>query len=224
VLDRPRLAFASATRELLKMGETVEAMFAPVAALLDRADIAEVVRLRALDDQVNWRHSGIKLYLAEAMRGPLEAADATRGRALTDFAINLEHAGDIIAKTLLSLAEEKADAGLAFSREGRAEIAELHARVAANLQLALGVLLSDDLVSARQLVREKEAIRRLERESHDSHFDRLRSGRAESIETSNLHLEVVRALKEINSLFATAAYPLLTESGEMRESRLVHPA
>ena len=34
----------------------------------------------------------------------------------------------------------------------------------------------------------------------------------------------LRALKEINSLFATAAYPLLTESGDLMESRLAHPA
>ena len=49
---------------------------------------------------------------------------------------------------------------------------------------------------------------------------RLQSGTPESIETSDMHLEVVRALKEINSLLVTVAYPLLTESGDLLESRL----
>ena len=43
----------------------------------------------------------------------------------------------------------------------------------------------------------------------------------ESIETSNLHLETVRALKTINSLFASVAYPILKESGDLLDSRLL---
>ncbi len=42
----------------------------------------------------------------------------------------------------------------------------------------------------------------------------------ESIETSDVHLELVRALKEINSLLATVAYPILNEHGLLSESRL----
>jgi len=37
---------------------------------------------------------------------------------------------------------------------------------------------------------------------------------------SDIHLEAVRALKEINSLMASVAYPLLTQSGDLLESRL----
>jgi phosphate:Na+ symporter len=35
-----------------------------------------------------------------------------------------------------------------------------------------------------------------------------------------MHLEAARALKEINSLLVTVAYPLLTESGDLLQSRL----
>ena len=90
----------------------------------------------------------------------------------------------------------------------------------ANMQLALNVLVSSDLDSARQLVIEKERMRKLERLSHDRHLRRLQSGTPESIETSDIHLETVRALKEINSLLASVAYPLLTECGDLLESRL----
>ena len=67
-------------------------------------------------------------------------------------------------------------------------------------------------------------MRKLERESHDRHLKRLQSGTPQSIDTSDLHLEVVRALKEINSLLASVAYPLLTESGDLLESRLAKVA
>lgn len=223
-LDMPRLALASATRELLRMGETVETMFRPVMELLEEGNAQEVARVAQLDEEVNQAHTDIKLFIARVNRGRLSAEEAQRGMELTSFAINLEHIGDIIAKTLLPLAEKKAKRRLQFSEEGWSEMTRLHQRVLANMQLALNVLVSGDLASARQLVKEKELMRRLERESHHRHLMRLQSGMMESIETSDIHLEVVRALKEINSLLATAAYPILSESGDLLESRLAQPA
>ncbi|MDN2568104.1 Na/Pi cotransporter family protein [Aquibium sp. A9E412] len=223
-LDMPRLALASATRELLRMGETVETMFRPVMELLEEGNAQEVARVAQLDEEVNQAHTDIKLFIARVNRGRLSAEEAQRGMELTSFAINLEHIGDIVAKTLLPLAEKKAKRRLQFSEEGWSEMTRLHQRVLANMQLALNVLVSGDLASARQLVKEKELMRRLERESHHRHLMRLQSGMMESIETSDIHLEVVRALKEINSLLATAAYPILSESGDLLESRLAQPA
>lgn len=220
VLGTPGLALASATRELLRMGETVEMMLTPVMDLIDGGKVEMAAEVRKLDAEVNRAHSGIKLYIAEINRGRLSEQEARRGIELTDFSINLEHAGDIVAKVILPLVAEVAERRLRFSPEGWTEIGVLHARVLANVQLALNVLVSGDLPSARQLMREKEEMRRLERESHDRHLLRLQAGTARSIATSNIHLELVRALKEINSLLATVAYPILSEHGQLRKTRL----
>jgi phosphate:Na+ symporter len=220
VMDQPALALASAKRELLLLGETVEAMFAPVADVL-AADVAgRIPALKAMDDEVNARHNAIKLYIAEVNRNDLTEAQMRQGIELTDVAINLEHVGDIIAKTLLPLAEEKHSRGLRFSDEGWIEIRGLHARVQANIQLALNVLISGDAGSAQALMREKERMRTLERESHDRHLARLARGNADSLASSNLHLEAVRAFKEINSLLVTIAHPILAERGLILQSRL----
>lgn len=220
VIENPGLALASATRELLRMGETVELMLAPVMDLIDGGKVDRAAEVRALDQEVNKAHTGIKLYIARINRGELSEAEARRGMDLTAFAINLEHAGDIVAKSILPLVSEIAEHRLRFSPQGWAEIGALHGRVMANLQLALNVLVSGDLDSARQLVREKEQMRQLERESHDRHLRRLQAGLVESIESSDVHLELVRAFKEINSLLATVAYPILSEHGLLSESRL----
>jgi phosphate:Na+ symporter len=42
----------------------------------------------------------------------------------------------------------------------------------------------------------------------------------ESVETSTLHLDVLRDLKRINSHIAAAAYPVLERLGELLPSRL----
>jgi len=220
VIVNPRQALASATRELLRMGELIEIMVRPVMELFATGTSEEIARVREIDEEVNRAHTDIKLYLAEVNRGEMTAEEARRGIELTDFAINLEHAGDIVAKNLLMLADERAQKNLRFSKEGWAELSELHDRVVENMHLALNVLVSGDLSSARQLVVEKERMRTLERQSHGRHLKRLQSGTLESVETSDMHLEVARALKEINSLLATVAYPLLTESGDLLQSRL----
>ncbi len=224
VIGTPRLALASATRELLRMGELVEVMVRPVMDLFNGGDRVEIVRVQGVDEDVNQAHSDIKLYLAEVNRGEMTSEEARRSIELTDFAINLEHAGDIVAKNLLPLAEERAQKRWRFSDEGWGELQDLHQQLLENMHLALNVLVSQDLPSARQLVVEKERMRDLARASHDRHLKRLQTGTPESIETSGMHLEIARGLKEINSLLATVAYPILKRSGDLLESRLAQPS
>jgi phosphate:Na+ symporter len=220
VIATPRLALASATRELLRMGELVEIMVLPVMDLLRAGEKTDIARIRAVDEAVNQSHTDIKLYLAEVNRGEMTSEEARRSIELTDFAINLEHAGDIIAKNLLVLAEERGEKNWRFSTEGWAELVELHSQLIENIHLSLNVLISLDSSSARQLVIEKERMRDMARLSHAHHLQRLQSGRLESIETSGMHIEIARGLKEINSLLVTVAYPILTRSGDLMESRL----
>lgn len=218
---RPVLALASAQRELLRMGEAVEAMLRPVLDMLDAGDPLQIGRLRAMDQEVNRRHTDIKLFIADVNRGSLSADEARRSLELASLAIDFEAMGDIIAKNLLTQAEEMSRLRLRFSREGWGEIQALHARVLVNMHMALNVLVSSDLESARQLAAEKSVLRRMERDSHDRHLARLRAGAAETLDTSDIHLEVVRALKEVNSLLVKVAYPILSEQGYLRDTRLV---
>jgi phosphate:Na+ symporter len=51
----------------------------------------------------------------------------------------------------------------------------------------------------------------------------LRDGLLESLQTSSLHLDMLRDLKRINAHIASVAYPILEESGLLTESRLRPP-
>lgn len=218
----PALALASATRELLRMAEIVERMLKPLMELYETGDAEKIRQAKRLEEAVDAAHSDIKLYLARISYAGEE--DLRRGHELSSFAINLEHIGDSISKTLLKLAETRREQKLQFSPEGWRELNELHHRVMGNMQLALNVLVSKDRESARQLLQEKDAMGSAERASYEEHLRRLRSGAPEVIETSNIHLETVRALKTINSLFASVAYPILRESGDLLDSRLAGKA
>jgi phosphate:Na+ symporter len=213
-------AFAAATRELLRMSEIVEVMFQPVMDLYQNADKARIRQIKQLEEEVNNANKSIKLFLARLDESQMDADQQRRMVALTSFAINLEQVGDIITKLLVKLAEQRAARDLSFSPEGWDELTNFHARVLTNMQLALNVLVSEDTDSARQLVEEKDEIGQFERHSQQRHLKRLRSGAITSIETSDIHLETLHAFKRINSLISGIAYAILSDSGDLLDSRL----
>jgi phosphate:Na+ symporter len=48
----------------------------------------------------------------------------------------------------------------------------------------------------------------------ERHLDRLREGRPETLETTSLHLDVLRDLRRIHSHICSVAYPVLDAAGE----------
>ena len=219
-MQTPSVALTCAARETLHMGDIVDAMLRQsMTALLtdDRKLVSEVERM---DNAVDRLHEAIKLYVTEVTREALDAGDGRRAMEIIAFAINLEHIGDIVEMNLMELAAKKIRNKLKFSREGAAELEAFHRRVVDNLKLALGVFISGDAKIARQLLHEKVLVREAERVASESHFGRLRQGRVESIETSSLHLDILRDLKRIHSHICSVAYPVLEAAGELQPSRL----
>jgi phosphate:Na+ symporter len=219
-LDSPGLALACAARESLRMGDLVETMLRDSFDVLQRGDRAKLTFVAQMDDHVDRLHEAIKLFVTDVSREPLSAGESRRAAEILALTTNLEHIGDIIDKSVLELADKKARLQLRFSREGWAEIAALHAHVVDNLQMALGVFMSGDVEIARRLIDEKVAVRDAERQAAENHLARLRAGRPESIDSSALHLDLLRDLKRIHSHICAIAYPLLDEAGQLHRSRL----
>ncbi|HTO81970.1 MAG TPA: Na/Pi cotransporter family protein [Methylomirabilota bacterium] len=220
VLDAPHVALACAARETLHVGDIVESMLRQTMTALLTDDRKLVAQIARMDDAVDQLTEAVKLYVTKITRQSLDEADGRRAMDIISFSINLEHLGDIIDKNLMDLAARKIKRRLAFSREGAAELEAFHRRVLDSLKLAFGVFLSGDVKSARRLMAEKANLRAAELAAADSHLARLREGRAESIETSSLHLDVLRDLKRAHSHVCSVAYPVLEAAGELHQSRL----
>jgi phosphate:Na+ symporter len=219
-LDTPSLALACAAREALRMGDVVETMLRDSLDVLGRGDRQKLAWMSKLDDTVDKLHEAIKLFVTDVSREPLSPDESRRAAEILSFTTNLEHIGDIIDKSLLELAGKKIRKQLRFSEEGWRDIEAFHARILNNLQLALGVFMSDDLGIARKLIDEKVAVRDAELQAAENHLARLRAGRPESIDSSALHLDILRDLKRIHSHICAVAYPILDEAGQLHRSRL----
>jgi phosphate:Na+ symporter len=220
VLDSPAEALGCALRETLNLGDRVADMLRQTIEVLERNDPKAVKAIEAADNAVDQLYEAIKLYLVQISRNELGEEDGKRYVEILTLTTNLEHIGDIIDKNLMELATKKIRNRYAFSTEGMAELRAFHAQVLENLRLALNVFTTRDIALARRLVGEKAALREAEARTADSHFARLREGRTESIETSSIHMDVIRDLKRINGHLASVAYPILEAAGELADTRL----
>jgi phosphate:Na+ symporter len=216
----PSVGLACAAREVLHIGDVVETMLKQAMTALmsgDRKLVAEVSRMDNIVDRLD---EAVKLYVTRLTRESLEGGDGHRAMEIIAFSINLEHIGDIIDKNLMELATKKIKRRLTFSAEGAAELAAFHQEVLENLKLAFGVFMSQDVKVARQLISEKTKLRNAELSAAESHLARLREGRPESVESSSLHLDILRDLKRIHSHICSVAYPVLERAGELQPNRL----
>jgi phosphate:Na+ symporter len=214
-LATPPLALANAARETIRMGDTVEAMLRDIMTALLNNDRKLATEVSRMDNVVDGLDEAIKLYITKLTRDSLDDREGHRAMEIISFTINLEHIGDIIDKNLCQLALKKIKRGNQFSPEGAAELTAFHKRVCESLQAAFGIFMTGDVEAARRLVREKAELPKAELEAADRHFERLREGRPESLETTSLHLDVLSDLKRIHSHICSVAYPVLEAAGEL---------
>jgi phosphate:Na+ symporter len=220
VLDTPSEGLGCAMRETLHMGDRVADMLRQALVVFEKSDPKLVKEVEKADNTVDALHEAIKLYMVKLSKAEMSEEESRRYVEIITFTTNLEHVGDIIDKNLMELAAKKIKNRYAFSAEGLEEIRGFHARVMDNMRLAFNVFATRDVALARRLLAEKATTRTAELAAADSHFARLREGRPESIETSAIHLDVMRDLKRINGHLTSVAYPILEVAGELRDSRL----
>jgi phosphate:Na+ symporter len=220
VLGTPSEALACAMRETLNVGDIVLDMLRRSTAAFEGSDAQVIKEIEREDDRVDKFHDAIKHYLVRASKTDMTEQESRHYIEILAFNTNLEHIGDLIDKNLMELAQKRLKKGLRFSPEGLTELHQFHGVVVGNMRLALNVFATRDVSLARRLLQEKAAVRAREFDAADRHFARLRDGRAESIETSSIHLDLIRDLKRINSHLTSVAYPILERTGELSESRL----
>lgn len=218
-LETPSVALSNAAREVLRMGDIVETMLRGSQDLFHEGDMSEVEAISRTDDVVDRLYSAVRRYLSSINHEALNDEEAKRLSDILAFAINLEHAGDIIDKNLMELAAKRIKNHLRLPKDSLAEIDQMHGKLMEHLHLAASVLMFQDIGSARRLVAEKERFREFERTMTQRHFEQLRSGKSGG-DTSALQLDIVRDLKRIEAHIASTAHSLLEQSGDLKPSRL----
>jgi phosphate:Na+ symporter len=209
--DQPALALGQATREALRMADVVQGMFRDLVPVFGKDDQELLEDVERRDDRVDFLEREIKLFLTRLDRSAMGAELARKEIALISVIGNLENIGDIIDKNLMELARKKLYHGRRFSEAGWAEIVEFHGMVAKNLERAIAAFAANDQALAQDVLDQRPTMRQRERELRESHLERLRQGLAESLETSEIHLDILTNLKRISSHVSGLVFPILEE-------------
>lgn len=220
VLDTPTVALTNAAREVLRIADMTDQMLQYVWQSFQKNDLSLFAKIRQVDDVVDCLYRALKTYLVRITQETMNDGEGKRHFQILTFATNIEHVGDIIDRNLIPLAEKRIRSKVDFSADGKAELDHLFQLVIDSVRLAQTVFISGDVRLARQLVDDKAIIKQAEREASVNHLGRLQKGVPETMATSDLHMDIIRDLRRINSLMTAIAYPMLDDAGELNRSLL----
>ncbi|WP_310015865.1 Na/Pi cotransporter family protein [Brucella pseudogrignonensis] len=220
-LSTPVMALAGATREVLSIGDLVERMLMRMSSAFQKNDPSASTDISLLEKRVDFLQQEVKVYLSNLGRQSLTEENGRRSLEIIDYAVNLEHIGDIVEKGLVPSLAKKAALGLHFSDDGFGELERLFDLTVDNIRTAQTIFATRDFHLAKRLMEIKIEVRRMEKLSSEQHLARLRDGRIESLRTSSIHLDMLRDLKRINAHIVSVAHPILEEAGLLSDSRLV---
>jgi phosphate:Na+ symporter len=218
VLGTPALALGQASREVLRASDIVRQMLANSIKVFQSDETEAITAIKNLDNMVDLLDRHIRLYLSRLSSSPLTESQSRRAMTVLEASRNLESIGDIIDRNVMPLAMKRISKGMTFSQEGLEEITSFHKKIVENFDVAISAFAGNDRDLAARVLRNKEELGSMERELVQAHFDRLRKGLRESIETSHVHLDLIGNLARINSLITHIIYPIAEEKrGKGRE-------
>jgi len=108
-LETPYLALANAAREILRMGDLVDALLRLVPVALFRSDKTAKEQATKLGRELDRLHEAVKAYLAKLDWADLTERDMTRLSDLVEFGVNLGHAGDILERDIIQAPTRRSD-------------------------------------------------------------------------------------------------------------------
>lgn len=219
-LTSPAVALTNAVRETMRLGEHLETMVITLADALRSNDAEMAKRAGRMDKTIDLFYAAIRNYISEIDREFLSDEDARQSVEVMMFVSNLEHAGDIIELSLAPKAVAKIKNRLHFSAEEKEILEEFFQRIQSMMHSSFSVFQSKDIKTARQLLNDKTELRNRKDEITSTHMERLQQHGVGSSQASDSFLDALHGLHRIASHFASVAYPILQDAGELHQNRL----
>ncbi|MCC6277446.1 MAG: Na/Pi cotransporter family protein [Oligoflexia bacterium] len=202
----PAMAFANAVREVQRMGDYALTMTRLSIRAFERDDPDFTDEIKGYDWKIDVLNREIKLFLVRLTDEPLTEAQKSKVVTLITLVNDIENIGDVIDKNVIPLARKKSNLKLSFSQEGWREVVEFHELVVDNFERALSAFALNSRDLALEVVKQKSAIRIAEQKLREAHISRLNRKLPESINTSNIHLDLLSAFRRVNSYACNLVY------------------
>jgi phosphate:Na+ symporter len=196
-LETPSLALDRVRLELARLGRHVyRVVVAAPQAVLDGTE-EDLRDLERMDDGIDGLQQLILTYLGQISQRALTQAEMEKLHAYFEIANHFENIGDTIETNLVALGRERIRQNLQLSLETRTALARIYDLVAWSVEKAGSATETGDPLVAQEIIRAKDDINRLSRETHVHLETRLVASAPKRAATIRVETDLLENLKRI---------------------------
>jgi phosphate:Na+ symporter len=206
-ISTPALAIDLARSEILRMakilGRMLDVIIIPFVSndqlqdeIYPQLSLVEGVEMR--EEKLDYLDMKIIKYLRKIGQHELSENQTQELYGLMSIANDIESIGDTIEKNMIPLLAKKDSLNLGFSPEGKEELSLYHNKVCKQINRLKKAFSKLDPGKAEKIINKEGKYSALETKYRISHLERLHQEREESIETHEIHMELMDLLKQIN--------------------------
>ncbi len=198
MLSEPSVALYQTKKEILRMVSIIETMMENGTRIFRDRNLEVVKSIKSEDNMVDTLRKQIVVYLSKVAKQVLSEGESKLQISYLFMAAELENLADVIERNVLDRAKKLINKDLHFSEEGLEDINTLGKIVAENFKQVTNSLKNDDLSGAREVLASAENSWEFQNELRKKHFRRLNEGLQTSIETTEIHMDLLNHFHRIN--------------------------
>jgi len=217
MLAEPSVALFQVKKELQRMAPIIERMLDKSVKLIDERDLGVKKKVKAGEEQVDTLRREIVSYLTKMAKKPLSNRESQLQVAYLFIASELENLADVIEQNVLERIKKLIGKDLRFSADGIEDVHSLFDLVKSNFSCVMAAFEKDEVAEARVLLHSSETSWSLQRDLRTKHFKRLNEGVQVSLETTEIHMDLLNDLHRINRHIYHIAQTLVELSEDLEE-------
>ena len=199
-IDLTRSEVLRMTKILWRMLEAIIQPFTTNEPLKDEVypqlSLVEGVEMR--EEKLDYLDEKLIRYLRKIGQQELSDNQIQEVYGMMSIVNDIENIGDTIEKNMVPLIAKKSALNMDFSPEGKEELTIYHTKVSKQVNRLKKALSNLDTNKAEKIINKEGKYSALETKYRISHLGRLHEEREESIETHEIHMELMDLLKQIN--------------------------
>jgi phosphate:Na+ symporter len=198
MLGEPSVALYQAKKELLRMTPIIDSMLEGSIRLFISYDNTSAKAIKNQDKMIDTLRREVVIYLSKVASRALTPDESRLQVALLFIAAELENLADVIERNIRDRAKKLVTKELRLSEEGMEDVQALARIVSDNFHTVMKAFENDDAANAKTVLAGAERCWDLQREFRRKHFRRLNEGLKVSIETTEIHMDLLNHLHRIN--------------------------
>ncbi|EUK19170.1 Na/Pi cotransporter family protein [Commensalibacter papalotli (ex Servin-Garciduenas et al. 2014)] len=224
IQQSPMLAISNAIRECLRLCDALEKMINGVDNTLKSKTPQIAIEARRVDSILDKLTNSIQSYVTALDPESLNRHELTQTERILTFCTQIANAGDVLDRNVLPTVQKMAKQRIVLPDDMMDPLKDMLKRMHKNLRMAATLLMNEDEDLAMNLAEEKDVFREIENKANSIYYNGLRDeteNKKLQIQLGSFMLELARDLKRTNThIVASAAYPVLDQSGLLLPSRL----